>query len=196
MSTTPRGSVFEETWNDGYLDGWLGGDTVTVPSSGGVDDSPYLSATRSGSPYVGAYAVANPSGGAFSGDLDYMYGENFDLSFYLKNVAGTIRNVGLFINSGSTTWKMSLSDPTTDWAEYSLLLNTETTPAGWSRIAGSASWEDTLKNVSYVLLDTGASSGTLGVDNFRMAWVPEPGTFVLMGLGALGLVLLGVRRRR
>ena len=74
-------------------------------------------------------------------------------------------------------------------------LPTVTAPGTWNLTPGGGGTV-TLVSPSKISIDGSlAQRRTAGFTSLRMYFVPEPGTLLLLGAGALGLVLLGSRKR-
>jgi hypothetical protein len=70
------------------------------------------------------------------------------------------------------------------------------TAAGSFNLTASGAGTVTLVSPSKISIDCGlAQRRTAGFTALKMVFVPEPGTLLLLGAGALGLVLVGSRKR-
>lgn len=202
---------FTETFNTN-ASGWLNGASAapTYNSSGGVDDSGYISYSpadfNSGSGGFGdplavlfrANASADASGDAFVGNwiaddvvsLSLTFQHNYadPLNLYVR-IAGTggagaslSNNIVFTIAPNTwTTITIPITDSNPPFASY-----------GSSTFSGVFSNVQNLQIGLYLPANTDISGLTVGIDNVTIA-VPEPTSAVMLGVG-LGLVAL--RRQR
>ena len=205
-----RAAAYIENFNSGP-GGWHG-DNFTWQASGGVGDTGYIRGTRvSFSPNFGE--VFDPPAANFTlGNLEAMYGNLINFSYQGKVFLGPVNSPPsqVFFSPGGTTGWLKIVAPSiapfqSDWTSVSFDINTNWTDAeaqanGWTRPFGTTSWSGTLHNVGaqevFYNLHTPQTPGqtfVTGIDNYRIAGVPEPSTW-LTGT-ALSCVALLARRR-
>ena len=192
LASAASADLFLDDFADGEQ-GWQGWQPVVVGGGGaGGPDDPYLLVTSNsnGSGPGSRLAVYNEQsrwtgvGPLFVADV--LYGEDTTLEMRLVLIAGD-----------GTRWTSTNAAPVTandDWQTIAL------DPLDMTRVAGTASLDETLATLSRTLLrhDAGApsSGGTpiatgVGLDNLGYVVVPEPSTL----LPALAAGLLLARRR-
>ena len=191
--------------------GWSA-DGLIYKTSGGVGNTGYIQGTRDGfSPNFGE--VFQPGPAAFTlGNLEAVYGSLINFSYSGKVFLGPVNNPPsqVFFSPGGTTGWIKLVAPNivpfqSDWTSVSFDINTNWADAealanGWTRLFGTTSWSGTLHNVGaqevfYRMSTPGIPGQTFvtGIDNFRIAGIPEPGT-ALFGLSVAGAVMVARRR--
>jgi PEP-CTERM motif len=200
-------SGYIERWDvSGDLAGWGPNTTITSTSviDAGGNPNGYLlsSGDQTGlSPTfdIGAETSLPQVTGSYLGSL-------WQISFDLLLISGSFDQTWLRLNDGQNGWLYSLgADLTsTDWQSFSLILDpswsdVEAMAAGWlshpnvhfPAAIASNPWTDTLSNVGSVEIRiSNVGFGEAGIDNFRLAAVPEPATLLLLLAGLLCFVVL------
>lgn len=205
VTTVARATEYLNDFNSGP-GGWFG-EGLVWQASGGVGDTGYLRGTRDGfQPNFGE--VFQPGAASFTlGNLQAVYGNLIGFSYDGKVFQGPVNTPPsqvFFTPGGTTAWKKivasSIAPFQSNWTSVSFQINTDWTDAealanGWEQWIGTASWSGTLHNVGaqeifYALQDQQFPGQTFvtGIDNFRMASVPEPSSLVLTALGLATLV--------
>lgn len=199
---------YAETWDGGTLAGW---DAATVDSVL-VNPGDHLVVQRQGSGVSGARTELKAATGDFSGSL---WTVSVDLTRQLTPEEELLeaifgpkpQDAWLRLRYGDSSfngWRYLLTDKLdTDWTTYSVDFDPGWTDAeagaqGWQTDlpdgSGSLSWAQTLQNVYQTSLRFELpNTRNIGVDNFSLSPVPEPGTWLL---ASLGLVTVGWRLRR
>ncbi|MCJ7538667.1 MAG: PEP-CTERM sorting domain-containing protein [Desulfobacterales bacterium] len=199
--------MYTETWDNGSLEGWLGGTITTefqVSNTGGnpngfirawEDDAfsswdiSYLTLKNA---FTGDYSTAGIGNVSF--DLMLISGEfdNAWLRFHGKDYNGWAFNVNADL--GSNEWQSFSVPINAIWS------NEEARAAGWipdnewdPNAVPSPSFHDTLHNV-YTAEVRISGNGYIesGIDNFST--IPEPTTMLLLGAGLVGLAGFGRKK--
>lgn len=198
-------SAHSETWDgQGNLAGWRANTLhsyVFNPGASG-NPGPYLGSRRSGDFSISADSELAAATSSFAGAP--MWTASVDLNEF-EGETGPVWLRLRFQDCSFNGWRCKLSDgvATDTWANYSMMVTpswteAEAEAAGWETDlidgCGSVSWAQTMGDVytTEVRFD-GARTLLVGIDNFTLARVPEPGTWALMLTGLAGL---GWRSRR
>lgn len=180
---------------DAGLEGWtrLAGNIAWVATGG--QSGGYIALTDTIGGGIGLRAVASTN---YNGDLTSYLGGTF--SFAVKNISGSPVNYDPFgtvtFFNGSNSISLDIvpaGEPAVgaDWATYTTTLDVATWGAGLTSILSNVTqlWI-ILESYDQVVEINGLDSVAL---RSASTTVPEPGTLGLIGLG---LVALGLRRRR
>lgn len=195
---------FANAGNTGF---WIGGASAgsiyANPGAGGVGgaNDGFLSITNERLGNFGAY---NPSSD-YAGD--WRAAGITGLSLWLRDI-NAINNFEIHISIGNgnvvgqNLWQYNIGFvPTADWQQFTVDL-ANINPANWTRIRGSGTLEDALRNADRLHFRNdrapftpspgggAAIIGDLGVDEIRL--LPAPGAAAVMAFGA---VAHGRRRR-
>jgi hypothetical protein len=186
-----------DTFTDGTVQEWYGGDTVMNVDNGqgGTADRYITVATNSGGS-AGSHLATHNAELRWSGD--YISAGVTAVQVDMRNLGSTTLQMRLVLFGLGNRWTSNTAVTLTPGSEWQHL----TFPVSQSSLAhvlGAATYTDSLSNVTQIMFrhDGGTPSsggetinGTLGIDN-PMA-VPSPGLVGLLApLGALSL-----RRRR
>jgi hypothetical protein len=199
--------AYSETWDiEGDLAGWGPNtidSTVINPGEGGNGEG-YLLSRRGGDFPIGALTELDAATGSFAGAP--VWTASVDLN-ELQGDAGPVFLRFRYRDATFNGWRFQLTDSlaTNAWASFSVIFDPTWTDAqamaaGWETDLpdgfASVSWAETMADVyTTEIRFEGSRTLLVGIDNFSLAPVPEPGTWALM-LGGLGLVgWLGRRRR-
>ena len=199
--------AYSETWDgQGNLAGWQANtihSTVVNPGAGG-NPGGYLLSRRSGDFSIGADTELAAATGSFAGAPKWT--ASVDLNEF-EGDAGPVWLRFRFQDSTYNGWRYMLSDglATDAWATYSVAFrptwsDAEAMAAGWQTDlpggAGGVSWAQTMGDVytTEVRFD-GSRTLLVGIDNFMLTPVPEPGIWALMLAGMPGLGWLRSRRK-
>jgi hypothetical protein len=200
-------SAYSETWDgQGNLAGWQANtiDSSVINPGAGGNPGGYLLSRRSGDFPIGAATEVAAATGSFAGAP--MWTASVDLNEF-EGDAGPVWLRFRFQDFTYNGWRYRLSDSlaTDTWATYSVMFqptwsDAEAEAAGWETDfpdgSGSVSWAMTMGDVytTEVRFD-GSRTLLVGIDNFTLAPVPEPGTWALMLAGLAGLGWMGRRRK-
>jgi hypothetical protein len=198
-------SAYSETWDmQGDLAGW-GPNTIhsnVFNPGGGGNPGGFLQSRRSGDFSIGAMTQLAAATGSFAGAP--MWTASVDLNEFAGD-AGPVFLRFRYKDSTFNGWKYQLTDSLAQnqWASFSVMFNpmwtdAQALAAGWSKDLpdgfASVTWAETMADVytTEVRFD-GSRSLLVGIDNFSLAPIPEPGTWALM---AVGLAAMGAYSRR
>ena len=193
----PARADFIRSSFDSGGEGWGVGGGVAAWQATGGNPGGYLQYTDTidGAPTLTALAPA-----AFLGDLSaYDRGTlAFDSIFFSGNGNFDPKFGRVQISNGSLMATLDLAplDPIMTWATYSATLNA----ASWG--VSQVIWSQILANVTAIniALESKDKAGeVMGLDNVVLATnaaVPEPRSFILLGIGSSGLAGVGWFRRR
>jgi hypothetical protein len=202
-ATAHAASAYTETWNDGTVAGWVQGTT----SSSLSNPADYLEVSRINTDFGTAAgtslaaATGDFSGSAWTVSVDLARMLTPDERLLEAIFGAKTQDAWLrlrYNDSSFNGWRYQLSDKLdTDWTTYTVTFDAGWTDAeamahGWVTDlpdgAGSVSWAETLQNVYQTSLRFELSNTQrIGVDNFVLAPVPEPGTWALALTGLVGL---------
>ncbi len=214
-------SIFTETWNqDGNFQSWNGATlgistgTNTHTVSGGAVN---FAVQMSGGPFnrgyqlSASYTVANPSGGAFQGNLNTAGAQSLQFDFALDSDSlGTAENPNVTLFMGGVDagtglnnyWEYRVAPPTIG-SGFQTIVADLTNSTGWVQTLGSGSFFQATQNVqTWAVLyrrfqPSGPNSGFSAsgrVDNFALSTaIPEPSASIFVS--ACGVLLL-LRRKR
>lgn len=195
------GSV--ETW-DSDLAGWQQSTTISTvvhaASDGNPDGHVLIRKVLNGSGFdVGTATTTSTD---YLGDYAGVAGVSVDVRFVVGDF--TDAWVRFRPGVGPNGWRYSLTDtfPET-WTNYVAPLNPNWDDAtalanGWEKDDPTvSSFSDLFSSVGWVEVrfDTPEVLTIVNVDNFRLIAVPEPGSVVLLGLAAAGLVCVARSKR-
>ncbi len=194
---------FIDDFSGADTNGWGGGVTTTNPGTGGADglgdgflqlsveESGNFGAFSNNLNYQGDWSAAGITGVTFRLN-DVGADESFEFHLLLSDQLG----------GGGTTYQHNtgFDPPNGAWQQVSLSLSD---PTQWTRIRGSASFEDVLGDVAAVhfrhdLVPHTASPdgivGDLGIDDVSL--VPEPATWAVLAFGLAAFSRRAPRRDR
>jgi hypothetical protein len=172
-----------DDFEDGTLQGWSGGLTLSNEPSGGPGDSRFLQLDSFNN--LGTYNLLNwggdyPTSGVTAIEADFHNPGDEPLSLRLVLFSGD--------NERTTSTQAVMLQPDNQWHRLSF----STSAADLTHVLGSSSTEAILANVDRLLFrhqsGAPASGGSpivamLGIDNITA--VPEPATAMLLAAGAL-----------
>jgi hypothetical protein len=170
--------------------GWFQGNPTVFPAFSGAEDS-YIAANFNNTAGVGV--IAN---WLMTPEIDLSNGG--DLSFYS-------RSVGQLSFPDRLEVRVSLNGASTDTADFGTLLLTINPglepgvyPEEWTNFTAALPTGTTGRVAFlYTVTDAGPfgnNSNFIGIDDVLITAIPEPGTWLLMGLGLAGIA--GYARRR
>ncbi len=196
-------SGYSETWDgQGNLADWFGStihSTVVNPGVGGNPDG-HLLIRRGGAFAIGATTDLDAVDGSYAGN-------SWTVKVDLAQIEGTVSDVRLryrYQDSTYNGWSFQLAAALGGWSTKSVTFNADWSDAdamlnGWSAdAAGSTeSFAQTMANTYHPEVRfEGTRTLLVGVDNFSITAVPEPGTYLLMALGLVGVAFSARRRQR
>ena len=194
-----------ETWDDGSLttNGWVGNTTsanVVHVAAGGNPDGHILS-RRAGTFDIGALIDSDDSTD-FTGDYSGIGGASVDLRF----ISGQFTDAWLRFRTGPAVngWRYPLTNafPADVWTTYAVAFDpawsdVDAMAAGWVREdAAAPMFAATMASVDTAEVRVAGSTDSLlvGIDNFTLRGIPEPGTGLLV-LAAIPTLCM-IRRNR
>ncbi len=165
-----------EDWNNGVLNGWSGNSSntsVAWESSGGVDDSGYLS-SQSEFGIIGAVHNSEPYIGDY-GDSGYD-GVRCSLKFFSTGITEALFRVR-YLSTFYNGWYIRVTEDFTMGVWQTVTIKFDPTwsdedalAAGWVQEAASATFAETMANVyTCEIRVLGVGSLSMGMDNFMLS---------------------------
>ena len=182
-------------FDDGTLQGWekvepFGGDLFATP--GGGNPGGLMAATDTGS--GGELWARYPTVFTLQTTDVIVWDELLYGGVQPPDQYGNPTLAHLFGADGTVWRHLALMGPVDRWATREAPLDS----ADWIRVSGEASFPEVLQNarIGFSMDISSRSDGSResGIDNVGL--IPEPSTFLLLTMGAVGLLVYAWRRRK